>query len=173
MKGFSEADREDIEQDLALHAWRQRPKYDASRASQRTFANRVVMNKVVNMIEARQAEKRDVAAVPEINPEVPGDAQVLDVSDLRERTRREEADEALRKAVARVVADLPERLRALSLHLMDGTMSEVSREAGIPRTTLYDDRKSIREIFERAGLRAYLGTDVFRACPVRTGRRKP
>ena len=56
---FSNSDYEDIVQELWLHLLEREDRYDASRASFETFANRVIKNKVRSIIRHRTAAKRN------------------------------------------------------------------------------------------------------------------
>ena len=58
--------------------------------------------------------------------------------------------------VEHVLARLPSRLRKLCEWLEVGTVSEVSRQTGIPEAALHEDIKALRARFEEAGLAQYL-----------------
>lgn len=47
--GFTASDREDIEQELALHVLQQFPKYDFARSQRNTFLSRIVAHKAANL----------------------------------------------------------------------------------------------------------------------------
>ncbi len=47
-------------------------------------------------------------------------------------------------------------LRELCKRLDTDTVTEISRDTGIPRGTIYESIKKLRAIFEDAGLRDYL-----------------
>jgi RNA polymerase sigma-70 factor (ECF subfamily) len=58
--------------------------------------------------------------------------------------------------VVAVVARLRPELRELCERLRHMTLTEIARETGIPRGTLYERRSELQRIFEDAGLRDYL-----------------
>jgi hypothetical protein len=58
--------------------------------------------------------------------------------------------------LADVVAHLPKELRDLAERLKSRSLSETSRELGIPRSTLQRRVHRLRQYFEDAGLRIYL-----------------
>ena len=57
--GFTESDREDLEQEMILDLLQRLPKYDPARAQRNTFIARVVDHKIATIIEARKAGLRD------------------------------------------------------------------------------------------------------------------
>jgi len=59
--------------------------------------------------------------------------------------------------VAAVLAKLPPKLRDLCERLKHHSITEVAQQLGIPRTTLHDAIGRLRQHFEDAGLRDYLG----------------
>ena len=129
--GFTVADREDLEQELILDLLRRMPKYDSKRAKRNTFIARMV----------ERAEK-------------------LDQEDCLLRTHvQPRAAEELRSLaldVAAIVETLPPELRAFCRRLGQETVSEISRDTGVPRGTLYKSIHRLWEIFEDAGLKDYL-----------------
>jgi DNA-directed RNA polymerase specialized sigma24 family protein len=52
-------DADDIAQDLAAHIFQQSPRYDPNRGSREQFVTKVTTNKLLNIVEARNAKKRD------------------------------------------------------------------------------------------------------------------
>ena len=171
-KQFAEADRDDIEQELALQLWRQHPKYDAARSSPQTFATRVVGSKAANLAAARKAAKRSapLESLSKRGDAIPG--EVVDPSDFRAASRRDSDDLALKHDVARLVAKLPADLQALCVALAAGTVSDAAKELGISRPGLYDRLGKLRPQFERAGLKRYLRSDTLEVAPVGTSERK-
>ena len=57
--GFTESDREDLEQEMMLDLLQRLPKYNPDRAQRNTFIARVVEHKIATIIEARKAGLRD------------------------------------------------------------------------------------------------------------------
>lgn len=58
--------------------------------------------------------------------------------------------------VEQVVARLPARLRKLCNRLKTASVSEVSRQTGVPEEKLHEDIKKVRTAFEDAGLAGYV-----------------
>ena len=167
--GFTASDRDDLEQELILDLLRRLPKYDPSRAKRNTFIARVVEHKIATLIEAQTAHKRDYRRCPcslneRFEEEEEGRsverAETLDQEDYLLRIGVEPgAAEELRGLaldVATVVETLPPELRDLCRRLEQETVSEISRDTGVSRATLYESITRLREIFEDAGLKDYL-----------------
>ena len=55
-----------------------------------------------------------------------------------------------------VLDRLPPKLRDLAERLKGDSLSQIARDTGVPRTTLYESVRRLRQIFERAGLGKYL-----------------
>ena len=78
-EGFTESDREDLEQELRTDLLLRLPKYDAERASRKTYIARLVDHKVATIIEARRAAKRDWRRVCSLDEELTnGEGQPVD-----------------------------------------------------------------------------------------------
>ena len=166
---FTVADRDDLEQELILDLLRRLPKYDPSRAKRNTFIARVVEHKIATLIEKQTAQKRDYRRCPcslneRFEEEEEGRsverAETLDQEDYLLRIgvepRAPEELRALALDVAAVVKNLPPELHELCRRLGQKTVSEISRDTGVPRATLYQSVTKLREIFEYAGLKDYL-----------------
>lgn len=181
--GFTASDREDIEQDLALHLLARLPHYDPRRANGEAFTTQVVQNRVRTLLEHRSAECRnwrrcraslhDTVACDDGDPVERGDD--LDAEAFLRRTgRTDESDpphQDLRIDVARAVDDLPPRLREIAVGLAHGNPTDVARAAGVNRKLVYRAIEQIRAHFEAAGLRAYAHPrDSFPRRPVGTSR---
>src|SRR5690606_8095170 len=57
--GYRSSDVDDIEQELAMHAFQQTHRHDPNRGSRAKFIGKVATNRLINMVEARTAKKRD------------------------------------------------------------------------------------------------------------------
>jgi RNA polymerase sigma-70 factor (ECF subfamily) len=168
-KAFDLADLPDVEQELHLEVHRRLPHYDPSRAALRTFVSRVVENCAATLIEARRAGVRDYR-----KESGSLDERVVDKDGERGETspviskqaflrsvvassRHEQELDSLRIDLRTLLAQLSEDEQALCERLKTSTVSEISRETGRPRGTLYEQIARIRARFEKAGLAAYLG----------------
>ncbi len=166
--GFTASDREDIEQELRLDLLRRLPKYNPKRAQRNTFIARVVEHRVASLIEAQKAGIRDYrrcrCSLNECFEDADGRSvervDTFDQEDYLLRTgaqsRPSEELSALAIDVAAVLETLPPELRELCRRLKAETVTEISRDTGVPRGTIYESIKKLREIFKDAGLRNYL-----------------
>ena len=166
--GFTASDREDIEQELTLDLLRRLPKYNPKRAQLNTFIARVVEHRLASLIEAQKAGIRDYrrcrCSLNECFEDADGRSvervDTFDQEDYLLRTggqsRPSEELSALAIDVAAIIEGLPHELRNLCRRLKAETVTEISRDTGVPRGTIYESIKKLREIFKDAGLRNYL-----------------
>ena len=158
---FPSQDAEDIEQDLMLDLLRRLDDFDPGRASRNTFIARVVENAAATLVEAARAEKRgsqfqhDSLDAPlgdddqgsySLSDITPDDAGLWSAYGLR---WNDAAD--LRRDLSRVLDRLPHRLSSLCARLSVGTVTEVSRDTGMPRPTIYDSLAEVRRELLAAG----------------------
>lgn len=166
--GFTESDREDLEQEMILDLLSRLPKYDSTRAKRNTFIARVVEHKVATLIAERKAQKRDYRTpVCSLNDRL-GDMEgnsiereaTINQEDYfcrtRKLTRSIEDHRDLSIDTRDVIAELPPELKKLCFRLQCQTIAEIVRETGIPRSTIYESIKKLRALFEEAGLGDYL-----------------
>jgi RNA polymerase sigma factor (sigma-70 family) len=132
-----EFERDDLEQEGLLACWRALPRFDANRASLRTFVERVVAARITSLHRARHCRPRFQPLEDDQYPS--GDAWTLEIE--------------LRADVHRVLASLRERDRRLALALTEHTPTEASRIVGLARSTVYERIRHIRTAFTDAGLR--------------------
>jgi RNA polymerase sigma factor (sigma-70 family) len=157
-------DGDDFEQELAVHLWRQRDKYDPARPDAPGFIARVVHNKAANLVEERRAAKRRAADDPRSQrgdeEDNRSDAEVVDISDFRAAERDRQQRQSRKIDVASALTTLSEKQRDLCRRFTDATVSQVAEDAGRSRSSIYEAIEPLRVHFERAGLQAYL-TDGF------------
>jgi len=165
--GYSKADSDDIRQEITLDLLQRLPNFDPSKSSLHTFVNDVVDHKIARMIEVRNAEMRDFKTVPlSLNVlEEDADGTLFELIDeIADETLPWNRDAGemseyelleLRNDIIRVLSKLPPQLREICLRLMRTSIFVVAKEMGIPRATLYDHLKIIRERFEKSGLKNY------------------
>jgi len=171
--GFSESDREDIEQDLLLDLLQRLPRYNPERSQRTTFISRVVDHRIATIIEARKAGLRDYRICTcslndlQENKEDGGCVERVETIDQddyflsmgtisRASSELRDLSLDLRDALEK----LPPNVRDLCLRLATDTVSEISRDRGIPRGTVYEGIRKIRAIFEDSGLGEYLSCRV-------------
>jgi RNA polymerase sigma-70 factor, ECF subfamily len=128
------ADRDDLEQEALLAVWRALNRFDPSRASLRTFIERVVAFRLASLV--RTARLHPIA-----EPIKEGHLIGLDgIPALQIRMDLQQVATSLRAAD-----------RQLAMLLMDRTPTEASRELGVSRSTVYERIRRIRSAFEDAG----------------------
>ncbi len=166
--GFTESDRDDIEQELMLDVITRLPKFDANKATQKTFVARIIERKISKLIRHRTSEMRDYRREAfSLNASIEdGDGGSVERGDLVSQENvdptvavnsRTGVDEmAFLHDMQSVLSGLPDHLRRLCEILKTGTVSDAAREMGVPRTTLNDHVRKLRSLFEDAGLREYL-----------------
>ena len=164
--GFTKQDRQDLEQELILRLLKSLSSFDPDQSHPNAFTTTVIERFVANILRDKQAEKRDHRRNGSLNVPIDmGDDGVGELADLisqREydarRGRHPRDAEALAQLVhdvTEVMACLPDDLRELAERLKSQKISEISREKGIPRTTLRGSVNRLRRHFENAGLKKY------------------
>jgi len=165
--GFTQQDREDLEQDLLARVVQSSPRFDPKIAHGNSFVTTVVERHVVNMLRYRQAAKRDPRRITSLNVMInvtdEGPTELAQTIGDRERDARLDCqrireDELTQLAIdlADVIATLPECWQTLLELRKSRTMPEIAEEMGVPRTTFNDWMRRIRQRFEQAGLRNYM-----------------
>jgi RNA polymerase sigma-70 factor (ECF subfamily) len=161
--GFTENDRQDLQQDLMMDLLQRMRHFNPAKSKKATFMTRIVQRRISTLLEARHARCRDWRLcrmslnMPHGNDR--GDTrELIDHVDSQgnlgnsEKETLQEAISNLRIDVARVLDTQPEDLRDLCERLRESNMAEIARETGVARTTLYDKLTRIREAFREAGL---------------------
>lgn len=166
--GFTESDRQDLEQEMVFDLLRRLPKFKPERAQRNTFIARVVEHKVATIIEAQKAGMRDYRLCScslndRFENEEGGSVERIDTinqDDYLQRTgklSRPISDlRGLSIDVRSAVEKLPPELRELCKRLQIESVTDISRDTGIPRGTIYESIKKLRTLFEDAGLKDYL-----------------
>lgn len=162
--GHTTEDREDLEQEMALHLLTALPKHDPTKSSLATYANRVIDLWTKMLVRERHAACRDYRAVDcsldDLRSDEDGECSTLgdvigedDVSTLAGQGTLGQIEAVeLRIAVETVISTLPPSYRDLCLALMHQTVGQVSVSSGTPRTTIASRMKLIRRVFEDSGL---------------------
>lgn len=165
--GFTESDREDLEQEMMLELLRRLPKYDSSKAQRNTFITRIVEHRVSTIIEERVAGKQDWRLCTEsMNDRLDlgedGTVERQEIYDMDEYLRQSgrlsrTSTERLELSIdlGCVIASLPPELRVLCERLKTDSVSEISRDTGIPRGTLYDRIKKLQILLKNWEIRDY------------------
>jgi RNA polymerase sigma-70 factor (ECF subfamily) len=166
--GFTASDRDDLEQDMALHLLECLRRQQQPIEAPEGFFRKVIAEHAVTLIRRREAEKRDHRRLSSLHDKVLDEdgeyverARVVPEDHMQTRLHtasRSRLDEVeLVDDVAAVLAKLPPELRDLCERLKHHSITEVAHQLGVPRTTLHDAIRRLRKHFEEAGLRDYLG----------------
>lgn len=166
--GFTKSDLEDIEQELILDLLQRLPKFDSNKAGYKTFIARVVDHRIARIIEERKAGLRDWRlCITSLNDIVP-----LGEGVCGERLEAYDMDEYLRQIgcssrnssdrlelsidIGMFVNSIKPELRTLCERLKTESVTEISRDTGIPRATLYERIQELRDLLEDNGLKEYI-----------------
>ena len=165
--GFTSQDREDLEQKFYARVLQALRSFDPAVAHERVFLTAVVDRQGANLLRDKQAAKRYQRRVVSLNVTIHVEGEGL--TELAQSIGRRELDARLGRDtpsdqdlldrvldVAAVIASLPEPLRELAERRKSQTMQAISEALSIPRTTLNERMREIRQAFERAELRDYL-----------------
>jgi DNA-directed RNA polymerase specialized sigma24 family protein len=157
-------DADDIAQDLRLDLFERAPRYDSTRASYETFADRVTANRIATLASptARLRAERGMRDLH--GPSGKGDGEGLPLADTLPESsalhaaERAEADVALglRRDVSRLLAALPPACRQVAVALVEMSPTEAARALGLNRCTIYARLASIRAAARALGLEDYV-----------------
>ena len=164
---FTPSDKDDIAQDLWLHLIERIDKFDAEKGTIFAFIVTVVERKAASILRHQAAAKRDVCRCSSLNLSIrANDGTRVELAStitedapnarLGKRTLHPQRGVEMVIDVTEFVETLPAELKELCERLRSRTLSEIARETGVPRSTLYERIKKLREYFEEAGLREYL-----------------
>jgi RNA polymerase sigma factor (sigma-70 family) len=141
--GFTISDREDLQQDLALHLIEQMSGHDPGRGKIATFADRILRNRVVGIVRHRCAGKRhrrverpleDAANVPDR-----GEAELL-----RQHRLKLDLDQALSR--------LPQELADAAALFKECGEAEMVRRTGLSRQRVRTLRQRIGQHLRSQGI---------------------
>jgi len=150
--GFTEDDRADLEQELALDLLQRMPRFDPDKAKVTTFMTRVVEHRISTLLAARHAQCRDWRLNQvSLNAPVDDSDQAEDLIHFVPHDSEDVRVMENRLDMERMLASLPDEQRQLCEQLKEHTMAESARILGLPRSTLYGRLNSIRECFAAGG----------------------
>lgn len=148
---------EDLLQECLIHWLFTKDQYDAGESvSMRTFLNKVVSNKLLDLVRQKYAKKRKGFYRHLSLEELPGRKEEKFLADKSGIDSL--YSQGLPEAVRKTLEKLSIRQRELCSLLGEEGLSvrEVSRHLNIPRATLQDEIKRIKDIFRKEGLEDYL-----------------
>ena len=159
-------DKDDLKQALFVRLWISLRAYRSSRGSHGPFLKVVSKHAAVNLLRDQLAQKRNSAGITSLNVNILcggrwGEfAQVISQRELEARTGRTARSDRerceLKHDVNEVIGQLHPHLQQLAERLKHSTISEVARDLGLPRASVYESVGQIRRRFEKAGLKKYL-----------------
>ena len=144
--GLTAADLDDIEGQLLLTFYIRFSKFNARRASVRTFASRVMDKELVSILRYRLARCREHLLEP---------APLEDLAELNGTAIRNKPTPLQRQQfwldVERALAPCSSRLRETAVALCWERPLELSRSSGRSRACIYDRIRRLRKAFNNAG----------------------
>lgn len=155
-------DFEDLLQECLIHWFFIKDKYRADAgASERTFLNRVTRHRLVDISRVKGAYKRKSNYMSEsldgMNEEKGTNAKKEKALMVEQRVIEEINSADLPDALASAMAGLTFRQKQICRWLSEGmSLVKAGEKMGIPRTTLQEEVKRIREVFRKEGLDEYL-----------------
>ena len=166
-RGFTINDVEDIQQLLAVKLLQHLAAFDPEQGHPNVFVKTVVERYAANLLRNSRAEKRDRRRVCSLSMIVDYDdngpielEETIGERELDSRLGRETRDPHEACDLAMDVTDaldgLSPELRDLCERLKYASVSDVARDLGVPRTTLYESIIKLRKHFEEIGLKGYL-----------------
>jgi RNA polymerase sigma-70 factor (ECF subfamily) len=150
--GFSSADVDDIEHDIAIQVLRRLPKFDPAKADGARFVRLLLAHAVSTVLRDRRRQKRRVP--------VPLDAVVRKVGQRAGEPVDAESGAAIEELtltldVAEVLATLPRKLRRVAETLKTHSVTAAARRLKLSRTAVYRRLAELREAFAAAGLEEF------------------
>lgn len=154
--GFTENDRDDLKQELALHLIRHLDEFDPARAQRTTFIARCIEHRLADIIRHRNRARRDARRACRFSADDGNEAQfsTASLADTASERERECAD--IRIDVSGVIATLPARLVTICALLPTHSPFAISQKLGVSKRSVYRDRDAIRAAFTAAGLHVYV-----------------
>jgi RNA polymerase sigma factor (sigma-70 family) len=165
---FTHQDRSDLVQEVYVRATKSLQLYDPAVGHLYPYVCTVVQRHLANVVRDRSVVKRATVGRVSLSKTIRGDdggqiemSQILHDKDQDRRLGRarrlaEEELNDLRMDFATFMTKLPEKFQDVLRRRQTHSMTEISRDLGIPRTTLNDWMLQIRKLFEEAGFERYL-----------------
>jgi len=157
-------DAEDIEQDLRLDLLKRMARFDASRASFETFADRLIAHRIANLAAttaAKRAERSMKSLEAPIAPDrADGSLTLADITPEEAALHAPVnlgvvAANSLGQDVARLLHALSPGCRVVAIALGNMTAAEAARALGLHRSSVYARIARIRAVATSLGLQEY------------------
>lgn len=165
---FTSQDRNDLVQEVYVRATNSMRLYDPKVGHLYPYVCTVVQRHIANVMRDRVVANRASGRRVSLSKAIRGEdgssiemSQTLHAADQDRRlgrARRLDEQELveLRLDLAELISTLPPKYQELLQLRQTLTITEISRELGVPRTTLNDWMLQIRKLFEEAGFERYL-----------------
>jgi len=165
--GFTESDRQDLEQEMVLDLFCRLPKFDSNQAQRNTFIARSIEHKAAKIVEARKAGIRDYRLCAHSLNECIEDNdgnQIEHIDTINQdeyfcntgrhsRSLKELFELSL--DMREIIASMPPNYYNLCKRLQEETITEILQNLGVSRRTVYRYIKEIRKMFENMGFKNY------------------
>lgn len=134
---------------------------DGEGAEERTFLNRVIQNRLADIARIKGAYKRKTFYMSESLDAMDDDEQSIGLKEkalmVEEKIVEKVTVADLPDAIAKATAGLSFRQKQICRYLSEGmSQVKVGEIMKMPRATLQDEVKRIREAFRKEGLEEYL-----------------
>jgi RNA polymerase sigma-70 factor (ECF subfamily) len=158
----------DLLQEVFIHWYLNKDKYNSNRdASEKTFMAKVVENKLTDILREAKTDKRTLNyQTTSLDQSLDDDENCSTLSDLvseddilsRSNTLSPFLKIQLKVDLSRALLKLNSRQKKICNLILseDLNVSELSLCLNTPRTTIFDEIKRIRKIFEKEQLKDYL-----------------
>ncbi len=165
---FTQQDRGDLVQEVYVRATKSLRLYDPTVGHLYPYVCTVVQRHLANVVRDRLVAKRSTAGRVSLSKMIRDDqggqvemSQLLHEQDqdrrlARERQLNEQELNDLRMDLASFIESLPSKFQDVLRRRQTHSITEISRDLGVPRTTLNDWMLQIRKLFEEAGFDRYL-----------------
>jgi DNA-directed RNA polymerase specialized sigma24 family protein len=150
--GLTWDDLPDLEQDIMLRIFKNIGTYNSEQGSMETFILRIIECKIKDVINHRQAARRDWRQCRDsLNEIIMTDVGPMERLELLQYDNDTGCD--LAADIASVVEQLPPDLKELCIILKHYSPSEAIHEYGRSRTVFYKKIKKLRQFFQTAFLK--------------------
>lgn len=159
-------DFDDLLQECLSHWYFSKVKYDCKRkASMQTYMGRVLRHKLTDMVRERTSDKRRSGyEAVSLNEPIGNDKdsptllEKLDADSAVDGDFDPSAETGLKRDLSKALRSVTDEQRSLCRMLGEEglTVKEAAECLKIPRSTVYDEIKRVRALFEKGRLREYL-----------------
>ena len=161
--GFTRSDEDDLVQNFRLKLLERLDKFDPARAHFHVFVVTVIERCAATLLKHARAQKRNGGRVGSLDAQSVENDEEINLGEIvsRDRRRRDSVRNAselmdLASDLANILEMLPAELRQLCEQLKTLSTGDLARETGMPRSTINDKKRLVRNYFEDAGLRIYM-----------------